>query len=95
LRRSRSTAWSGRRGYDLDDPAIGLPVIEHARSLGVRIMCAHKGLPLLEFDRSHNGPRDLVSAAAQYPDVQFVVYHSAFERRPLRDPTTRRARRRA
>jgi predicted TIM-barrel fold metal-dependent hydrolase len=74
------TAWGpDRRGFDLDDPAIGLPVVEHARSLGVRIMCAHKGLPLLEFDRTHNGPRDLVATAAQYPDMDFVVYHSAFE----------------
>jgi predicted TIM-barrel fold metal-dependent hydrolase len=74
------TAWGpGRRGFALDDPAIGLPVVEHARSLGVRIMCAHKGLPLLEFDRSNNGPRDLVAVAAQYPDMDFVVYHGAFE----------------
>jgi predicted TIM-barrel fold metal-dependent hydrolase len=74
------TAWGPeRRGFALDDPGIGLPVVEHARSLGVRIMCAHKGLPLLEFDRAHNGPRDLVATAAQYPDMDFVVYHGAFE----------------
>jgi predicted TIM-barrel fold metal-dependent hydrolase len=74
------TAWGpDRQGFALDDPAIGLPVVEHARRLGVRILCAHKGLPLLEFDRTHNGPRDLVATAAQYPDMDFVVYHGAFE----------------
>ncbi len=74
------TAWGpDRHGFALDDPAIGLPVVEQARSVGVRVLCAHKGLPLLEFDRSHNGPEDLVAVAAQYPDMDFVVYHGAFE----------------
>jgi hypothetical protein len=74
------TAWGpGGRGFALDDPAIGLPVVEHARQLGVRVVCAHKGLPLLEFDRTHNGPADVVAVAAQYPDMDFVVYHSAYD----------------
>jgi hypothetical protein len=74
------TAWGpGRRGFALDDPAIGVPVVEKARSLGVKVICAHKGLPLLEFDAAHNGPRDLVAMAARYPDLQFVVYHGAYE----------------
>lgn len=74
------TAWGPDHvGYALDDPAIGIPVIEKARDLDIRVFCAHKGLPLLEFDRSQNGPRDLVALAAQYPDMDFVVYHGAFE----------------
>jgi predicted TIM-barrel fold metal-dependent hydrolase len=62
------------------DPAIGIPVVEQARSLGVKVLCAHKGLPLLEFDRRFNGPEDMVGLAARYPDMSFVVYHSAFDR---------------
>ncbi|MFP3900368.1 MAG: amidohydrolase family protein [Acidimicrobiia bacterium] len=78
------TAWGpGGQGFALDDPAIGLPVVEQARDLGVRVMCAHKGLPLLEFDSGHNGPADMVSCAAQYPDMDFVVYHSAYERQTV------------
>jgi uncharacterized protein len=74
------TAWGPNgQGYALDDPAIGLPVIEKARALGVRVICAHKGLPLLEFDRAHNGPEDIVAVAAQYPDMDFIVYHGAYE----------------
>lgn len=74
------TAWGpDRQGYALDDPALGIPVVEQARSLGVRVMCGHKGLPLLEFDRRFNGPRDLVALAARYPDMDFVVYHGAYE----------------
>ena len=81
------TAWGpGGLGYALDDPAIGLPVVERAQELGVRVMCAHKGLPLLEFDRRHNGPRDMVACAALYPDMDFVVYHSAYERETIEGP---------
>jgi hypothetical protein len=81
------TAWGpSGRGYALDDPAIGLPVVERARELGVRVMCAHKGLPLLEFDRRHNGPADMVACAALYPDMDFVVYHSAYERETVEGP---------
>ena len=49
-------------------------------SLGVKVLCAHKGLPLLEFDRRFNGPEDMVGLAARYPDMSFVVYHGAFDR---------------
>lgn len=81
------TAWGPeRQGFALDDPALGLQVVEHARSLGVKVFCAHKGLPLLEFDRRFNGPRDLVACAARFPDVQFVVYHGAFEREVTEGP---------
>lgn len=81
------TAWGpGRVGYSLADPAVGLPVVEKARELGVRVMCAHKGLPLLEFDRRFNGPEDIVAVAAQYPDLDFVVYHGAFERETYEGP---------
>ena len=74
------TAWGpGNQGYSLADPAIGLPVVEQARSLGVTTMCAHKGLPLQEFDRRFNGPDDICAVAAQFPDMNFVVYHSAYE----------------
>jgi len=74
------TAWGPEgRGFSLADPAIGLPVVAKAQSLGVRIICAHKGLPLLEFDRSHNGPDDVVAVARQFPDMDFVIYHGAYE----------------
>ena len=74
------TAWGpDRQGYSLADPAIGVPVIEKAQELGVNIICAHKGLPLLEFDQRFNGPDDVCQMAARFPDMHFVVYHSAYE----------------
>jgi predicted TIM-barrel fold metal-dependent hydrolase len=81
------TAWGPNNvGFALDDPAIGIPVVEHARDLGVKVFCAHKGLPLLQFDRSQNGPRDMCALAKRYPDMQFVVYHSAFQRDTTEGP---------
>src|SRR5712692_11953533 len=73
------TAWGpGGRGFDLDDPAIGLPVVQHAHDLGVRVMCGHKGLPLLNFASTWNQPRDMVAVSRQFPDMQFVIYHAAW-----------------
>jgi len=81
------TAWGPQgRGFALDDPAIGLPVVDKARELGVRVMCAHKGLPLLEFDRANNGPADIVRVARQYPDMDFIVYHGAYEIQTVEGP---------
>lgn len=74
------TAWGpGGRGFALDDPAIGLPVVEKARELGVKVLCGHKGLPLLELDRARNGPENMVAVASLYPDMDVVVYHAAYE----------------
>jgi uncharacterized protein len=81
------TAWGPQRqGYSLADPFVGLPAVEHARSLGVKVVAAHKGLPIQGFDQRFNGPDDIVAVAKQYPDMDFVVYHSAFERETTEGP---------
>lgn len=66
-------------GWRLDDPNVGIPFIERARSLGINTICAHKGLPLVGFDPAFASPDDIGVVAAAYPDVQFVVYHSGYE----------------
>ena len=65
-------------GWQLDDEVLGIPVIEKARALGVKTICAHKGLPLFGFDRAAASPRDIGVVAAAYPDVNFIVYHSGW-----------------
>ena len=65
-------------GWQLDDEVLGIPVIEKARELGVKTICAHKGLPLFGFDRAAASPRDIGVVAAAYPDVNFIVYHSGW-----------------
>lgn len=74
------TAWSpDGHGFALDDPAIGLPVIQHAHDLGVKVFVAHKGLPLVNFDAAHNRPDDMVAVSRIFPDMQFVIFHGAWD----------------
>ena len=74
------TAWSpSGQGYSLEDPTIGLPTVQHAHDLGVRVFVAHKGLPLVNFDPAFNHPDDIVAVSRQFPDMQFVVYHAAWD----------------
>jgi hypothetical protein len=73
------TPHAGEHGpWMLDDEAFGIPVIEKARSLGVKTICAHKGIPLFGFDRVAASPRDVGVVAKAYPDMNFVVYHSGW-----------------
>ena len=74
------TAWSPTgQGYSLLDPTIGLPTVQHAHDLGVKVFVAHKGLPLVNFDPAFNHPGDMVALSRQFPDMQFVVYHAAWD----------------
>jgi len=69
----------GRTGFWLDDPEIFVPVIEQARRLGVKIICAHKGLPFPGHDPRYAACHDVGRVARMYPDVTFIVYHSGFD----------------
>ncbi|MGH8585002.1 MAG: amidohydrolase family protein [Gammaproteobacteria bacterium] len=66
-------------GYRLDDPKIGIPFIERARELGIKVICIHKGIPLFNLDYDYSTCRDIGVVARRYPDVSFIVYHSGFE----------------
>jgi hypothetical protein len=68
------------RGFAIDDPAIGLPVVQRAHDLGVKTFIAHKGLPLVAFDSSVNGPDDMVAVSRQFPDMNFVIFHAAWDK---------------
>ena len=63
------------RGWFLDDETIAYPMLERARKLGVKRLCVHKGLPLGPV-ADYNHPRDLIKAAKDFPDIDFLVYHS-------------------
>jgi predicted TIM-barrel fold metal-dependent hydrolase len=62
-------------GWFLDDERIAYPMLEKARALGVRRLCVHKGLPLGPVV-DYNHPRDLIKAAKDFPDIDFLVYHA-------------------
>ncbi|MGE0383329.1 MAG: amidohydrolase family protein [Gammaproteobacteria bacterium] len=66
--------WSS--GWMLDDEIHGLPFLERARALGVKRICAHKGISLLV---DNGSPRDIGPAARAFPDLDFIVYHSGYE----------------
>ena len=74
------------RGWWLDDPEVGDPFIERCKELGEPLICAHKGFPLPGFDRVHTDPRDVGPAARRHPDVNFIVYHSAYESQNVEGP---------
>jgi predicted TIM-barrel fold metal-dependent hydrolase len=63
------------RGWFVDDERIAYPMLERARKLGVRRICLHKGLPLGPV-ADYNHPRDLIKAARDFPDLDFVAYHA-------------------
>jgi uncharacterized protein len=66
-------------GFELDSPEVGIPFIERARELGVRNICIHKGLLFPGFPEEFGRCADVGRAAALYPDMNFIIYHSGYE----------------
>src|SRR5262249_53804518 len=48
------------------------------KALGVKNLCGHKGLPLGAFNEEACRPLDLEKAAKDWPDLNFIVYHSGY-----------------
>jgi predicted TIM-barrel fold metal-dependent hydrolase len=67
----------GGRGYFLTDD-IGIRFVERARSLGVKVICIHKGLPFGRRSYEHSQCADIGPIAKRFPDVKFLIYHSGF-----------------
>jgi predicted TIM-barrel fold metal-dependent hydrolase len=59
-----------------DEP--GIRFIEKARSLGIKNICIHKGLPFGKRSYEHSQCSDIGIVAKRYPDVNFLIYHSGF-----------------
>jgi predicted TIM-barrel fold metal-dependent hydrolase len=70
---------SNPEGWWLDDERIAYPALELSQKLGVKNVCLHKGLALGIFNETHCHPRDLVRASKDFPDLNFLVYHSGFK----------------
>src|SRR5688572_2988841 len=62
-------------GWFVDDEKIAYPMLERARKLGVKRVCLHKGLPLGPV-ADYNHPRDVIKAARDFPDIDFLLYHA-------------------
>ncbi len=74
IRRLTESGWAS--GWMLDDEEHGLPFLDRVRGSGVKLVCSHKGISRLA---DNGSPRDIGPAAAAYPDIDFLVYHSGYE----------------
>ena len=61
--------------WRMDDPRIAFPVFEKAQELGVNLIGVHKGVPLGPQPIEHTQTWDMDGAAANFPDINFVIYH--------------------
>jgi len=66
-----------QRELDRDEVLIAADP-ERARGLGVRNICVHKGLPFGPQSYEHSQCSDIGVVARDYPDMNFLVYHSGF-----------------
>ena len=64
------------RGWRMDDEKATYPIYETLRKHGVRNICVHKGVPGL-FLAEYCHTDDMARAAADFPDLNFIAYHSA------------------
>jgi predicted TIM-barrel fold metal-dependent hydrolase len=68
----------GEKAWFMDDEGVAYPFWERTKKLGVKNLCVHKGLPLGAFNEKACTPLDLEKAAKDWPDLNFIVYHSGF-----------------
>ncbi|MEQ1801707.1 MAG: amidohydrolase family protein [Gammaproteobacteria bacterium] len=62
-----------------DDEKVAYPFYERTLKLGVRNICTHKGLPLPGPGKDYFRPDDVLKAAKDWPDINFIVYHSGMK----------------
>ena len=66
-------------GWWMDDEKLAYPAYEYSRKVGIKTICVHKGLPLPEWNLERSSPRDIPKAALDFPDLNFLIYHSALK----------------
>jgi len=65
------------RGWRMDDERQTYPLYEVLRKHGVKNVCVHKGIPG-SFLEPGCHPGDMTRAAADFPDLNFIAFHSAY-----------------
>ena len=61
--------------WRMDDPRVAFPVFEKAQQLGVNLVGVHKGVPLGPQPVEHTRTFDMDGAAANFPDINFIIFH--------------------
>ncbi|HEY3497651.1 MAG TPA: amidohydrolase family protein [Polyangiaceae bacterium] len=64
----------------LDSDELGGPFVERARALGILMVAGHRGLWDDGGYTAKGSPADMVRTAAAAPDLNFLIYHSGYER---------------
>lgn len=65
------------RGWRMDDEKLTYPLYAVLRKYGIKNVCVHKGFPG-SFLEAGCHPEDMTRAAADWPDLNFIAFHSAF-----------------
>jgi uncharacterized protein len=61
--------------WRMDDPQVAFPIYEKAQELGVNLIGVHKGVPLGPQPIEATQTWDMDGAAANFPDINFVIFH--------------------
>ncbi|MGH9555522.1 MAG: amidohydrolase family protein [Terriglobales bacterium] len=67
------------QGWWLDDEKRTYPALEYSRKMKIKNICLHKGLPLFLHEAEYYSPADVVKASRDFPDLNFLLYHSGFK----------------
>lgn len=65
-------------GWHADDEKVAYPLWEKCRELGIKYVAIHKGLPFSIFNARYCHPEDVDQSLDDFPDINFVLYHSAY-----------------
>jgi predicted TIM-barrel fold metal-dependent hydrolase len=69
---------SGMRHDDHAGMAMNEQILKLNKKYGIpKVLASHKGVPLPTFDNNSQHTNDVPKAAKAYPDIRFVIYHSA------------------
>jgi uncharacterized protein len=61
--------------WRMDDPRVAYPIFEKAQQLGINLIGVHKGVPLGPQPIEATQTWDMDGAAANFPDINFVIFH--------------------
>lgn len=67
-----------QKGWWFDDEKLAYPIWERCRELGITNIGCHKGFPFSHFAVRHAHPIDMDQAAEDFPDMNWIVFHSAY-----------------
>ena len=67
-----------QKGWWFDDEKLAYPIWERCRELGVTNIGCHKGIPFSHFAARYAHPTDMDQAAEDFPDMNWMVFHSAY-----------------